>query len=177
MRKTKVINLLGAPGTGKSIVAAHLFAMMKFKGLNVELVLEYAKDLVYEQRNKTITNQQYVFGKQGHRLFRLREDVDYIITDSPLILSQFYNSVYGDKSEQFKQNVLHEMSKYENINFLLNRTKPYDPKGRYQTEVQADEFALKIKELLDEVGETYTQWDVNEELAPKLAELLETVNN
>lgn len=46
----KVINLFGGPGIGKSTLAAGLFEHMKIAGFNVELVNEYAKDMVWEQR-------------------------------------------------------------------------------------------------------------------------------
>lgn len=42
---TKVINLIGAPGAGKSTIASQLFSLMKWQGLDVELVSEYAKEL------------------------------------------------------------------------------------------------------------------------------------
>lgn len=44
----KVINLFGGAGIGKSTFAASLFAHMKQLHLNVELVQEYAKHLVYQ---------------------------------------------------------------------------------------------------------------------------------
>jgi len=44
-----VVNLLGSPGVGKSTGAAYIFAMLKFRDLNVELITEFAKDKVYEE--------------------------------------------------------------------------------------------------------------------------------
>ena len=55
--KTTVINLIGSPGTGKSTIAAELFARMKWLGFDVELVSEYAKELVWEQRHETFKNE------------------------------------------------------------------------------------------------------------------------
>lgn len=46
--KTIVVNLIGSPGTGKSTIASELFAKMKWEGFDVELVSEYAKELVWE---------------------------------------------------------------------------------------------------------------------------------
>jgi adenylylsulfate kinase-like enzyme len=46
MEKLHVINLFGGPGTGKSTLAAALFTDLKMKGINAELVTEFAKDLV-----------------------------------------------------------------------------------------------------------------------------------
>lgn len=146
--KTIVINLMGAPGSGKSTLASELFAMMKWKGFDVELVSEYAKELVWEERHETFKNELYLFAKQHHRMFRLKEKVKYIITDRPLVLSLFYNKKYGDDSHAFNEIVIQEIYKFDNINIFLNRTKPYVTKGRNQTEEESNEFAIEMKEIL-----------------------------
>lgn len=46
----KVINIFGAPGCGKSTTAAGLFWRMKCDDMSVELVSEYAKACVFEDR-------------------------------------------------------------------------------------------------------------------------------
>ena len=46
---TKIINLYGAPGSGKSTIASGLFFHMKMAGLNVELASEYIKSKVFEE--------------------------------------------------------------------------------------------------------------------------------
>lgn len=148
--KTTVINLIGSPGTGKSTIASELFAKMKWLGYDVELVSEYAKELVWEQRHETFKNELYIFAKQQHRLFRLQGKVKYIITDRPLLLSIFYNDKYGNKSENFRNMVLEEINKFENIDIFLNRTKPYVSKGRNQTEEESKEFAKEMLTLAEE---------------------------
>jgi hypothetical protein len=52
----KVINLWAGPGAGKSTTAAGLF-LMKLTGRRVELVTEYAKEVVYDQDPTRIKNQ------------------------------------------------------------------------------------------------------------------------
>ena len=146
--KTTVINLIGAPGTGKSTLASELFALMKWQGYDVEIVSEYAKELVWEERTETFKNELYLFAKQHHRMFRLKDKVQYIITDRPLILSLFYNYKYGDNSSDFKNIVLHEVNKFDNINIFLNRTKPYVEKGRNQTEEESNEFSEQIYNIV-----------------------------
>ena len=44
MKETLVINLFGGPGCGKSTTMARLFADLKARGYNVEMVSEFAKD-------------------------------------------------------------------------------------------------------------------------------------
>ena len=153
--KTIVINLIGSPGTGKSTLASELFSKMKWKGHDVELVSEYAKELVWEERHETFKNEIYLFAKQHHRLFRLNNKVKYIITDRPLILSLFYNEKYGDSSTEFKNIVLHEINKFENINVFLERTKPYVKKGRNQTEEESNEFSKIMYNIVAENTEIH----------------------
>ena len=85
-----VVNLLGGPGSSKSTSAALLFAILKRKDINAELVTEFAKSAAWENNVKAIENQAYVFGKQCYKMSRCADDVDVIITDSPLILSIIY---------------------------------------------------------------------------------------
>lgn len=123
---------------------------MKWLGYDVELVSEYAKELVWEERNETFKNELYLFSKQHHIMFRSNSKVKYIITDRPLILSIFYNKKYGDNSEVFKNLVLQEIDKFKNINIFLNRTKPYVQKGRNQTEEESKEFASEMLNIVKE---------------------------
>ena len=91
MEKSLVINLLGSPGSGKSTTAALLFGEMKKRGYSVDLVPEYAKELIWEGREATFEDEVYIFAKQNHRVFRLNGKVDFIVTDAPL-LQKLYSS-------------------------------------------------------------------------------------
>lgn len=142
----KVINLFGSPGCGKSTTASGLFFLMKTAGLNVELVTEYAKDLVWQERHKTFHDQYYLSAKQNHRLEVLRNKVDYIITDSPLLLSLIYTP--EDYYTQFKNIILEIWESYDNICILLERTKPYNPLGRNQNEEESMKVAAQIESML-----------------------------
>jgi tRNA uridine 5-carbamoylmethylation protein Kti12 len=170
--ETKVINLVGAPGAGKSTIASQLFSRMKWEGYDVELVSEYAKELVWEERMETMKNEVYLFGKQHQRLFRLKNKVQYIITDRPLILSQFYNSKYGDSSQEFKNIVLHEVRKYNNFNIFLHRSKPYIIKGRNQTEEESNEFSKEILSMMKDLGENVIEVVATEELVEDLLKII-----
>lgn len=147
--KTLVVNLFGVPGSGKSTGAAYIFARLKMKGINAELVTEYAKDKVWEENNEVFRNQAYLLGKQSYRLSRLDGKVDVIVTDSPLPLSILYNE---DErlNETFNQSVMDVFNSYNNMNFLLRRTKSYNPSGRRQTEAESDALGAEIIQLLNE---------------------------
>lgn len=147
MNKPIVINLFGPPGCGKSTGAAIVFAELKKAGVNAELVAEFAKDKTWEHNNKALSVQEYVFGKQSFRMARCRDDVDVIVTDSPLPLSIIYNTNPA-LDINFECVVMNIFNTYENINYYINRVKPYNPKGRNQTEAQSDALASPIKKLL-----------------------------
>lgn len=146
----RVINLWSGPGVGKSTTAAGLFYEMKKMGLNVELVTEYAKDMVYEGRYNILEDQIYVFAKQQRRIARLASHkLDWAITDSPVPLGLVYMNpeLYGSS---FSALVMEVFGQYENYNYLLTRNVAFNPIGRNQkTEEEAVEFDKKVKHLLD----------------------------
>ena len=118
MNKPYVINLFGAPGSGKSTGAAYIFAQLKMRNINCELVTEYAKDLTWEKRELSLGCQEYIFGKQSFRMKRCRDKVDVIITDSPIPLGIFYNSDPA-LDEHFEQTVMNVFNTYLNNNYFL----------------------------------------------------------
>lgn len=146
---TLVLNLFGVPGAGKSTGAAYTFAKLKLAGVNAELVTEYAKDKVWEENKEIFKNQAYIFGKQSFRLSRCDGKVEVIITDSPLPLSILYNND-SRLTENFNQSVMDVFNSYTNVNYLIQRVKPYNPKGRHQTESESDALGADIINLLSE---------------------------
>ena len=143
-----VVNLFGAPGAGKSTGAAYVFSQLKMRGINAELVTEFAKDKVWEENDEVFKNQEYIFGKQSFRLSRINEKVDVAVTDSPLLLSAFYNNdVMLD--EDFNNVVYYVFVSYDNINFFVNRCKPYNETGRVHSEIVSNEITSQLKNMLD----------------------------
>jgi len=145
----KVVNLFGGPGTGKSTTAAGLFHLMKLQSMEVELVTEYAKDLVWAERDMMFTEQDYIFAKQNHRLRRLRGKVDWVVTDSSLILGHFYIPDDFPGREPFCQFVNEMYNSYDNVNIFLVRDKKYNPNGRNQTEDEAKAIDKMIMDYLN----------------------------
>lgn len=139
-----VVNLFGGPGVGKSTVATGVFSVLKLHDINAEYVSEFAKDLTWEERYKTLTNQYYVWGKQYHRMWRLRDKVDVIVTDSPLPLGL----LYGETCAPFHETVIETFNTFNNMNFVLRRVRPYTPEGRNQMECEAREIDSKVELLL-----------------------------
>lgn len=173
--RLKVINLWAGPGAGKSTTAAGLFNLMKVQGYKVELVVEWAKEAVYEKRTHTLaSNQLYVFAKQEQRLQRLLGNVHFAITDSPLPLSLIYAPRSGAYREAyFKDCVLGFWRSYENINFHVARTKAYEKYGRQQTEQEARKIDSQVEYLLDQIAPNHFSVKGNSDAPRRILDVLQ----
>lgn len=142
---TTVINLFGGSGCGKSTTAALLFARMKLMGLHVELVREYVKYWAWNDRKVREWDQLYLLGKQSAYESNLYDKVDYIVTDSPILLAGIYQefrslgkyTYLSTAAQAFMAHAEERGVTYKN--FFLKRNKPFDTRGRYETEEQAKE--------------------------------------
>ncbi len=117
-------------------------------GINAELVTEFAKDKTWEKAEAPFQNQAYIFGEQSYRLSRCKDDVDVIITDSPLPLSIVYNPDMNVQ-EELVSFVLKTFNTYDNINYFVRRDKPYNPIGRMHTEKEAQKIENSMYYLLE----------------------------
>lgn len=157
--------MIGGPGCGKSTTAAGLFFLMKSAGIRCELVTEFAKELSYDENWTDLKRQLYVTSEQERRQRRLVGKVDFVVTDSPLLLGAAYVSDERERhAVEWSARTLWDS--YDNINFVLSRVKPYMRYGRSQTEQEARAIDHKlVSEIFkDEVIEAYVPGD---ELAPK----------
>jgi hypothetical protein len=171
LKRPLVVNLFAGPGTGKSTTAAKIFAALKDRGINAELAGEYAKDLTWARRFGTLADQLYVFGKQHHRIYRLAQDCDVIITDSPILMGLAYTADYP---ADFKRTVRWAFERYRNINFFLERTKPYNPKGRNQTLEEAKQKDLDILRILSATKTPFKRGDTDD-VTPMVERIVEAL--
>lgn len=146
--------MFGGSGIGKSTTAAGLYHQMKLDGHNVELVREYVKGWAWAGTKVNTYDQVYIFGKQARSEYMLYEKVDYIITDSPILLSPVYDLFYNGEDAMVQDSAFRFIKKAEkngvqHINFLLDRQKPFNPEGRYETEEQARAVDIYVKKFLD----------------------------
>lgn len=142
---TLVVNLFAGPGAGKSTTAAGVFFELKSRGINCELAAEYAKDLCWEERHRTFTDQIYIFGKQYHRIHRLMGQVQVIITDSPILLTPVYD---GEKRATLEKLVVEEHNKMWTYNAFLKRKKVFNPKGRNHDFDESKELDFLVADML-----------------------------
>jgi molybdopterin-guanine dinucleotide biosynthesis protein len=170
----KVINLYGGPSTGKSTTAAGLFYKMKSAGYKVELVTEYAKDLTYDKRHTILKNQEYVFAKQFSRLRRLKDQVDYVITDSPSLLQLVYLS---DEFElpSLKNVIIEGHDYFDTVDIFLKRNlenHPYQEYGRNQTQEEAIEIDDKILKVLKGIDTLFHVVEVSDKAVDDIFNLI-----
>jgi len=154
MKKTIVINILGGPGVGKTTIASELFSLLKKKGYEVENVSEFAKELVWENRSAAFNDRLYMHAEQNHRLIQMNNHLDFIITDSPLILTSIYNHYYLKKvypnsyNKMIDEVVKQTWSLYNNKVFLLPRVSDYHNLGRRENEKEAKDIDVLISKYL-----------------------------
>lgn len=164
---TLVVNMVAGPGTGKSTTAAGVFHHLKLAGVNCEYVQEFAKDVVWEERLKTLGNQVYILGKQYHRMWRLKDQVDVIVTDCPLILSVYYGA---HMSQPFKELARELFDSFPNAIYFLNRVKAYNPKGRVQSEAKARQIDEELLDIIDSYGYNYARVRADDKAAKWIAD-------
>lgn len=164
LKTKRIICLYGGPGCGKSTACAGLYYNLKLDGYNCEMNREYIKEWVWEGRRPADGDQCYFFSKMSRKeRIYMAQGLDFIITDSPLILTHFYGIKYDKFEQKFNTSLSmlknhHEICKengYKIDHFYLKRTKPYSSSGRYQTEEAARECDIEIENMLKSFGLTY----------------------
>lgn len=174
-----IINIFAGPGAGKSMFCMELLAEMKKIGCNkegfsftCEYVSEAAKEYVWTESplmDGSEKHQLILLGEQLHKLERLNKNVDYIITDSPILLNALYNK---ECNYAFEEMIVRVMRTYNTRNYFLKRdlSVPYETAGRLQTLEEAIETDKKLKRLLKRHNISYQEIDYSpKELAKIIA--------
>lgn len=115
--KTSLVEIGGAPSSGKSTLTAALYGSLSEQGYSVQMVREYATE--HNARYGGIGPFEHVsiLGKQISRIVPFLGKVDYLISDSPLYLNSFYCSMVDEFN--LTEGVVKEL--YKQI--LAGRTK------------------------------------------------------
>lgn len=148
--KTIVVNLYAGPGAGKTTSAWEIAARLKKENISTEYVPEYAKEVVWENKNSwlldgSVKSQTMLFEEQHRRIARLDGKVSAIVTDSPLLLNLMY--VNGSATE-LEEMVFEAYGKYNNFNMFIKRGGEYEQAGRLQTLEESIKIDNGIKDLL-----------------------------
>ena len=152
---TTVVNLIGGPSIGKSTCAAYLYYLFKKDGKRAELVRECVKDWLYEGKSVGSFDQLYFLGEGIRRETVLYNKVDYVISDSPVLLNLAYARKYCSKnivnSVEMMINAFYVQASSEghrHVDVLLKRTHDYVEKDRYETKEQALEIDKNLTSIL-----------------------------
>ncbi len=162
----RIICLYGGPNSGKSTTCSGLHHFIKLAGRGAEMNREYIKEWVWEGRSPQDGDQNYFFAKQARKeRVLMKNSIEFIITDSPLILGLYYGS-QRDRFEQMstalepalrQQHIAAQFYGYKIDHFLILRDpdQTYDPNGRYETAGEATECDTGIKWMLESKGISY----------------------
>jgi len=161
--KTKVINFVASPSSGKSLMAALIFSELKMRHFKTEYVQEYAKTLIWKNCLDDLANQYNVSLEQYRMIKSVDGKVEFICLDSPLLLGLFYNR-YHDKNvcnvEKTEEMILSKISEFDNVYIFLDRNEeyPYEMEGRIHDETESKVIADKLLCLMDELGIKYARF-------------------
>ena len=175
--KTKVINLVGSPSSGKSLIAALLFAELKMMHKRAEYVQEYAKSLVWQNRLYELANQYNVSMSQYKMIKAVNNQVEYICLDSPLLLGIYYNRFHPhnvSNIQKTEEMILSKIKEFDNIYIFIERNKefPYEMEGRIHDEKQSDEISNKLKDILKEFDIQYKTYISDKSNIPKMLDYI-----
>ena len=162
-----VINGYGGPGAGKSTACLEITAALKKEGYNAEYVQEYAKELVYEKDMEMLDgspeHQYEILKEQTRRMDRLYDQVDFIVTDSPVMLNTIYNKQLTPEYESLVNELQGE---YINYSFFMERdASNFEEEGRIHNLTESMAKDNEIKDMLqkNEIRyKTYNHENVNE---------------
>ena len=178
-KRTIIINLFGGPGSGKSTIASGLFYTFKSKGLSCDNPYEFPKQVAWEDNSSQITDQLYILANQHRGIVRSYGKVNYIILDSPLLLSLAYKNGYtGDYpakfyNDSFDSMVLELFNSYENVNIFLDRAdRKFQQEGRFQDESESEKYDEIIKKILDDNKIPYHMVKVGDHALRRVIEII-----
>jgi hypothetical protein len=157
---TKVINVIGGPGSAKSLYSAAIILQLNLHNKSVETIPDFAKSLVWQRNFEVLKNQYFIAQRQFEMINLLDGQVQYIITECSLPQVMYYNETYPDNiCDIAKTNaqILEWHQQQDNINILVERSdKKYVRTGRFQDETQARAIDMGLRDLLDREGMPYT---------------------
>lgn len=164
LKTKRIICLYGGPSTGKSTTCAGLFYKLKIAGYECEMNREYIKDWIFEEREPSPGDQSYFFAKMARKeRIYINYGLDFIITDSPLILTHYYGMKH-DLLEQMTNTSLamlkhhHRYCQHKNYkvdHFYIERAKKYSSCGRVHSEEESLQCDKEIKKMLEDFSINY----------------------
>lgn len=157
---TKVINIIGGPGSDKSLFSAAIVLYLHLHNKTAETIPDFAKSLVWQQNFEVLKNQYFIAQRQYEMLNLLDGQVQFLITECSLPQVLYYNENYPENIcdvAKTRMQILEWYRQHDNINVLVERgEKKYVHTGRFQDEDQAREVDRGLRALLVHEGLHYT---------------------
>jgi hypothetical protein len=177
---SKIINLFAGPGTGKTAIAAGVLYELKKRHISCDAPYEFPKVLAWDDNQSAIKDQLYVLANQHRGIVQSFGKVEYIVMDSPIILSLIYKNYYNGTeypsslyTELFDKMVLDIHSQYENLNIVLKRGMGvFNKTERYQDLGQSIELDYMIMDTLDLNEIPYMELEVDENTVNRILIML-----
>lgn len=156
------LNLFGGPSSGKSVLSCLLFAELKLRQQKTELVKEFAKELVYQDydmHNLREEDRIYILAEQMRRESMLHGKIDYLITDSPVLIASYYHN--NKHSIELAKSLVVE----QDFHFFIERDNslPFEKYGRAHDEEESKKIDQEMKNFLNKEGIKFIEISGNPE--------------
>ena len=176
---SKLVNLFGGPGIGKSGIAAGITYKLKKNHISCNNPYEFPKTIAWDNNLPAIKDQLYIFANQHRGIAQVYGKVDYIIIDSPILFSSIYHTYYtkGYPAEYYRQ-PFHDLvidlhNQYDSINILLERGESVHNDGERFQDLEESIIIDKLcKTILDKHDIPYHTIKVDKNTVKKIMKLL-----
>ena len=177
---SKIINIFGGPGIGKSSIAAGITYKLKKNHISCDQPYQFPKLLAWDDNHSAIQDQLYVLANQHRGIVKSYGKVDYIVLDSPILLSLTYRNYYKGTEypsslygESFDKMVLDTFNQYDNINIVLDRADGvHNNDERYQNLEESKELDIVIENSLIENNIPFHKIKVNDDTVDDIMKLV-----
>lgn len=172
--KTLVINLIAGPCSGKSTIAAELFARLKKMNISCELCTEFIKDRIYEENNTIPKNQIAIFGMEHYGITTKIGKVKVIVHDGSFLNNIVYNS---EPNPELEMLVKSEYFKFKNLDFFIKRGNiEFESYGRIHTLEQSLTLDNIIKGVYENSGAKYIEVEARDAVDKMIPIILDKLN-
>lgn len=168
-KKPVLVELLGGPGAGKTMLALLTTGELKASGVDAEYVGEVARELIMSGEFDYLLRRYGSEGLQSNLLWKQRERLraainsgpDVVVTDSPLILQKLYqaaNSPLQDLTLSDSE-ITHGMCSHV-LAFWPSHSRTeatHVLRGRHQTIAQAEDLDVRLRNLLYEENYSFQE--------------------
>ncbi len=148
--KTLLVNLYGAPCSGKSVKMMQLAVVGKLRRSFCEIATEVAKEYVVQHIPITREVQLQLTAEQMRRLRCFVGHVEVVVTDAPVLIGAFYARYremenLADLESRFIAYDAEMRARAGRIvNVYMWRNHPYDEAGRLESECEDKTIADRM---------------------------------